>query len=104
MLYFENILLWDDNHSPTRIPSITIDTVKLGASAAAEWIVVGPYRIKILVEGGKDGLKVSDTKGNVLADAPSGCIFIDHTMFEVQSRSGSALGGSFSGCIDVRWD
>lgn len=103
MIYLDNILLWDENRAPTRFPQVAIDTTKAGIDAAGDWIVVGPYRIRVIVENDKNGLKLSDTSGNVLAAARSGCVFFDDTMFEVQSSGAGALSGRVRGCFDFSW-
>ena len=104
MIYLDNLLLWDDLLSPVRVPRIEVKTETLSAAAGDDgWIIAGPYRIRVIVEGGEGGLSVNDPSGNVLATANSGSIFVDQGMFEVQTLSGNAALGSARGCFDIIW-
>lgn len=108
MLYLENLLLWDSNRAPVRIPRITVDPEKLSASLAGGdgWIVAGPYRIKVIVEQTENGFAVMSSTGSAVASATCGAVFIDDSMFEVQMLDGAAaaVAGGVRGCFDFSWD
>jgi len=106
MIYLENILLWDGELSPTRIPSISIDPIAYSALAEDEqWIICGKWKIKINVKPTQNGFALFSNDKLKSFESGSGCVFIDQNFIQFGLVDGNAVAlmGSFGGCVDIRW-
>ena len=106
MIYLDNMLLWDAEFNPTRIPRITLDPLRYGKLKSDEkWIICGKWKIRILIEPSEKGLIVKDKNGTLKMDQSlSGSMFLDDNFFEIDLVDKSNVTkGSVSGCFDIRW-
>jgi|688.fasta_scaffold1967396_1 hypothetical protein len=105
MINLDNLLIWDGELTPTRIPRIAINPDIYSALAEDDkWIVCGKWRIKISIAPSASGLSLSSVDGTVKISSSSGSQFLDESFFDIQPADGSvAVLGRIRGSIDISW-
>jgi hypothetical protein len=102
----KNLLIWDGELTPTRIPSIFFDP-KIYSSLAEDekWIICGKWKIKVLVQPTVNGFTISSIDKKVTLDGGlCGSLFLDESFLTVEpASSGVAIVGRFGGCFDLEW-
>lgn len=105
----ENIVLWDAALTPAYAKKIIIDLASYNSlSENDKWIIVGKWKIKVVVQPAASGLALQSHVPSVaplMLSGMAGSIFVDQSYFQIAPSSSetSPLAGSVSGCFDFRW-
>ena len=79
-VYLKNFLVWsEDTTDPTRFPAVRVTLPEPLPSREEKWIVVGRWRLKVVVEPNQRGGFTLHGKGGAKLDmqADSGTMFVD---------------------------
>lgn len=105
MLKLTDFLIWDEEMTPTSVPEIILPDTYHTLNDDDQWIQVGKYKVKIIVEKDpNEGVLHIASNGTLInSESAHGSMFFDLSSVIVKPADGANIFGSASGCFNFTW-